>query len=529
MNSAIARWAGGVLAASQLLTCGQERAAAAPIAPIKAPFDMPQLQRPVFPERSFNITDYGANGDGTTKNTDAFRKAIAACHAAGGGTVLVPRGKWFTGAIHFKSNVNLHLQEGAEIHFSDEPSDYLPPVFVRYAGRECWNYSPLLYARDCINIAVTGRGSLYGHGQRWWQWSGMGRKTALEVQTYKRQEEMVSAKVPVAERIMPNGQQEGFRPQLIQPINCTNVLLEGFTIAQPGPFWTVQFAYCENVIARELNIQTRGGPNTDGFDLDSTRNALIEDCLINAGDDCICLKSGMDEDGRRVGRPTENIVVRNCRTRSGHGGVVIGSDMSGGVRNVWAHDCDFSGTEKGIRMKTMRGRGGVVENLYFENLTMNGVGDGIHITTFYHSTPVEAVSERTPTFRNIHISNITAHSVKKSTISVTGLPERSVTGLVLENITMDGASGAQFTDAEDLKLVNVRLTPAKGPVFALRNVAAMSLEKSPSPKGASLFLNVNGERTKNLRLQDCDYSGATQGITFGKEVPAQTRGELPTS
>ena len=531
MNTAIAQWTVGILAAGRLLASDQQPAPAAPIAPIQAPFDMPQPQRPVFPNRTFNFTDYGAMADGTTKNTDAFRKAITACNAAGGGTVSVPKGKWLTGAVHLMSNVNLRLEEGAEIHFSDDPKDYLPAVLVRYAGIECVNYSPLFYARDCTNIAITGRGSVYGHGQKWWLWSKRGtgpdnRGTASEAQTFKRLDQMVGEKVPAADRIMPTATDEGFRPQFIQPLNCTNVLLEGFTIAAPGPFWTVQFVYCQNVIARELTVRTQGGPNTDGINVDSSRNVLIEDNLIDAGDDCICLKSGRDADGRRVARPTENVVVRNCKTLSGHGGVVIGSETAGGLRNVWAHDCDFTGTNIGIRIKTMRGRGGLVENLHFQDLTMNRVDYGIHITMFYHQTPAEPVSERTPTFRNFHFKNITAHDVKRGAVSVTGLPERPVADVVLENLTMDGAAGGQFTDVEDLKCVNVRLTPASGPVMALRDAAGVLFERSPSPKGASVFLEVKGERTKNIRLQDCDFSGAKEGITFGKDVPAETKAKL---
>lgn len=508
----------------------QQRQAGVPdaIAPVKAPFPMPDLQRPVFPDRSFSIADFGALADGTFKNTGAFRKAIDACNAAGGGRVVVPPGQWLTGPIHLKSNVNLHLAEGAEIHFSDDPQDYLPPVMVRYAGIECYNYSPLIYAIDCFNIAITGRGSVHGHGQKWWQWSTKGTGTGTEVETFKRQQKMVDAEVPVAARIMPVGDQHGFRPQFIQPIRCTNVLLEGITIAAPGPFWTVQFLYCENVIARGLIIHTRGGPNTDGINVDSTRNVLIEDNLIDAGDDCICLKSGRDEDGRRVARPTENVVVRNCKTLSGHGGVVIGSEMSGDVRNVWAHDCDFTGTNIGIRIKTMRGRGGVVENLFFQDITMNKVDYGLHMTAFYHATPAEPVSERTPTLRGVHLKNIIAHDVKRNVISVTGLPERPVAGLLLENLTIDGAAGAQFTDVADVKLADVRLTPAKGPVFALRDAADVLIERSPGPKGASLFLDVQGGRTKNVRLMDCDYSGARQGIVCGRDVPADAKAQLVT-
>ncbi|MEI7910328.1 MAG: glycoside hydrolase family 28 protein [Verrucomicrobiota bacterium] len=531
MNSAILPWTAGILTATQLLASEAQPAPPPPIAPIQAPFDMPRLQRPVFPDRSFKLTDYGAMADGTTKNTEAFRKAITACNAAGGGKVIVPPGKWLTGAVHLMSNVNLHLEEGAEIHFSDGPKDYLPAVMVRYAGNECMNYSPLIYARDCSNIAITGRGAVYGHGQKWWLWSKRGtgpenRGTGDESKTFKRLDQMISEKVPTAERLMPTATEEGFRPQFIQPIHCTNVLLDGITIAAPGPFWTVQFVYCQNVLARDLTIRTRGGPNTDGINVDSSRNVLIEDNRIDAGDDCICLKSGKDADGRRVGRPTENVVVRNCKTLAGHGGVVIGSETAGGLRNVWAHDCDFTGTDIGIRIKTMRGRGGIVENLYFQDLTMNRVDYGIHITMFYHPTPAEPISERTPTFRNFHFKNITAHEVKRGAISVTGLPERPVAGLVFENLMIDGAAGGQFTDAEDIKCANVRITPASGPVLAIRNTSGVLLERTPSPKGAGVFLELKGGRTKNIRLQDCDYAGAKVGVTFGKDVPAETKEKL---
>ncbi len=286
-----------VLAAKEEQTVTVDRKAPAEIEKINAPFKMPQLKRPEFQDKTFNIRNYGAKDDGKTKNTTAFKNAIEACTAAGGGKVLVPAGKWLTGAIHLKSNVNLHFEEGAELHFSDKPEDYLPVVFTRWAGFEVTNYSPLIYAYNCENIAITGPGKLFGHGKKWWPWVSKEPKTAQHIY-----EDMVLKNVP-AEKRRFGSPDVGLRPQFISPTQCKNVLLEGFTIAEAGPFWTIQVLYCENVIARDLHLETVGGPNNDGLNLDSCKNALVEYCYFDTGDDCIALKSGINEDGRRVGRP----------------------------------------------------------------------------------------------------------------------------------------------------------------------------------------------------------------------------------
>ena len=435
------------------------------IVPIEAPFDMPDLQRPVFPDRTFNVVNYGAKCDGTTKNTKAFNKAITACHKAGGGKVLIPEGKWLTGAIHLKSNVNLHMSKGTEIHFSDDPGDYLPVVFTRWAGYEVMNYSPLIYANGCENIAITGPGKLFGHGKKWWSW----QKGLDEIKVVFPKLQAFAVKgIPPKERVFGNPE-VGLRPQFISPINCRNVLLEGFTIAEPGPFWTIHFVYCQNVIARELTLHTKGGPNTDGINLDSTRYALIENCKLDVGDDAVCLKSGINEDGRRVGRPTENIVVRNIVARNCHGGIVIGSEMSGGVRNVLAHDCLFDGSDIGIRLKSNAARGGVVENITYRNITMRNIKrEAIRVNTNYSAWGAAKKETYYPTFRNITLKDITCNGAGTA-VNMKGTSHLPIKNVMFENVSMKTKRGMQFNWIHGLKLVNITNMPESGEPISFLN------------------------------------------------------------
>ena len=456
---------GGAAAASPA------RALPAAIAPIEAPFTMPQLQRPVFPDRTFPITAFGAKGDGGTKNTKAFAEAIAACHAAGGGRVVVPAGKWLTGAIHLKSNVNLHMLEGAEIHFSDDPADYLPVVFTRWAGFEVINYSPLIYAHECENIAITGPGRLYGHGEKWWPWA---KRLDEGKVVFPGLQAQVERGTPASERIYGDPD-KGLRPQFICPINCRNVLLEGFTIAEAGPFWTIHLVYCENVIARGLTILTKqkpGGlkqPNTDGLNLDSSRNVLVEYCFFDVGDDAVCLKSGINEDGRRVGRPTENVVVRHVTANWCHGGIVIGSEMSGGVRNVLAHDCRFEGSNVGIRLKSNAARGGVVENIHYRDITMRDIKtDAIQLITDYTAWGAAGKAAHHPTFRNITFRNVTCDSARRAAI-VQATAHKPVQNLLLENVSITAKSGLHFEWVQGLKLRNVTSKPAAGEPISFKH------------------------------------------------------------
>ncbi|MFW5944578.1 MAG: glycoside hydrolase family 28 protein, partial [Bacteroidota bacterium] len=382
------------------------------IVPIEAPFDIPDLKRPQFPDNTFSIKDYGAEMviNSKNKNTEAIHKAIEAANKAGGGKVVIPGGEWWIVAIHLKSNVNLHMQEGAEIHFSDEPEDYLPVVFTRWAGIEVMNYSPFIYANGCENIAVTGPGKLYGHGQTWWSWEDRQSKTAWHIY-----EEQVLEEVPAKNRVYGTPE-AGLRPQFISPVNCRNVLLEGFTIAQPGPFWTIHLVYCENIIVRGLTIHTTGGPNLDGINLDSSCDALIEHCQLETGDNPVTLKSGINEDGWRVGKPTENVVVRHNIGLNCPSGVAIGSEMSGGVRNILVHDWFSDGGGMGIRMKSNSARGGFVENIYYRNIKMENLSkEAIIIETDYGAWMSSSKENAYPVFRDIFIEDVVCDGAKVAT------------------------------------------------------------------------------------------------------------------
>lgn len=418
------------------------------IEPIQAPFEMPLLTKPEFPDRVFDIRDFGAKPDGQTKNTEAINSAIAACSQAGGGKVEIPPGTWLTGAIHLQSNVNLHLAPAATLRFSDDPNDYLPVVFTRWAGFECYNYSPLIYACDCHHIAITGEGKLDGNGKAWWPWFERQETTARRMYT-----EQILKDLP-PERRQYGTVEDGLRPQFIAPIRCTDVLLEGFEIEQPGPFWTIDLTYCDRVIVRKLRVHTVGGPNTDGINVDSCRNVLIEYCFLETGDDCVCMKSGMNEDGWRVGRPTENVVVRYIRTGKGHGGAVFGSDTSGGIRNVYVHSCVFDGTDVGVRLKSTRGRGGGVDSIWIENIHMkNIVREAITINMAYRAW-MGTTEGKAPSFSNLTFRNISCDAADRA-VELSGLPESAIHGVRFENVRLRAPKGITADYVTGLTMQNV--------------------------------------------------------------------------
>jgi polygalacturonase len=414
-----------------------------------------RVEAPTFPDRDFSIRDYGARDygargdgardDGVTDCKSAFAQAIAACHEAGGGRVVVPAGNWLTnGPIHLLSNVNLHIDSKATIRFSTEPDDYLPNVFTRFEGTEVMNYSPLIYAFEQENIAITGGGTVDGQasGENWWRWKGRwgGDIEHGWQQGDPDQAAAIAKLIAMADQGVPTIEREFgpgslLRSSFVQPYRCKNVLIEGITVKN-SPMWCVHPVLCENVTVRGITVDSHG-PNNDGCNPESCRYVIIEECLFNTGDDCIAIKSGRNTDGRRLAAPSEYYLIRNCQMKDGHGGVVLGSEMSGGVRNIFVENCrmDSPHLERAIRLKSNSLRGGYLENLFVRNIEVGEVSDAvIRINLLYDRDR----GEHYPAVRNIHISNVTA---KKSNypLYLMGIPERPIENVVLENCTFAGA------------------------------------------------------------------------------------------
>jgi polygalacturonase len=438
------------------------------------PFDMPVVEAPSFPDRVLDVRDYGAVDDGSTLNTQAFRQAVEACHIMGGGVVWVPAGIWLTGPIHLRSNVNLRPEKDALVRFSAQPADYLPVVFTRWEGVECFNYSPFIYAHDCENIAVTGEGAFDGQGEAWWHWKKLQQAAA------KTLYDAEFDGIPVEKRIYGT-EEAALRPQFLQAIDCRNVLIEGVTFRN-GPMWTLHPVYCQDVLVRNVTVDTRG-PNNDGLNPDSCLNVVVEDCSFSTGDDCIAINSGMNEDGWRVARPCENIVVRNCHMSEGHGAVAIGSGMSGGVRNVHVSDCRFTGGDQGIRLKSMRGRGGFVENVYFENIYMADLRrEAIVLNMFYGSSTAASRSDAAPVFRNIYIRDVTCESAGVA-VAIRGLPEQPIEHVVLEDLHLNAVEGIRCQDADDLTFNDVSGIVEEEPPFGCSNVMRLHVTNMALEQG----------------------------------------------
>jgi polygalacturonase len=387
------------------------RRAAAPTGWDLVPEILERIHPPVFPARDFDISAFGAVGDGKTDCTDAFRRTIAACHAAGGGRVIVPRGRWLSGPIHLRSRVNLHVLRDSTIAFQQDPSHYLPAVFTRWEGVELMGYSPLVYALDQTDVAVTGEGTLDGQADNahWWSWKGnpaFGWVEGAPQQKPARDRlfQMAERGVPVAERVFGDG--DYLRPQFIQPYRCRNVLIEGITIRN-SPMWEIHPVLCQNVTVRRVTIVTHG-PNNDGCDPESCRDVLIERCHFDTGDDCIAIKSGRNADGRRLATASENIIVRNCRMKDGHGGVTIGSEISGGARNTFTEQCqmDSPNLERALRFKNNAARGGVIEHVYMRDVTVGEVSRAVLAIDFHYEEGRNGAY--TPVTRNVEMRNVTS-------------------------------------------------------------------------------------------------------------------------
>jgi polygalacturonase len=419
----------------------------------------------------YNILDYGARNDGSASATAAIRSAIQAAKAAGGGTVFVPAGKYVTGPIELVSNLILEIDAGAVLRF-EASRDGLSYTKGRLEGTECLTPVPLIGGHDLENVTIRGRGTITTDNAQW--------------MNLTRQPEAVAARnvwmnilktLDMKQPVPPEDFQKAapsLRPSFIRTMESKNILIEGIHIVGSS-MWVIHILYSQQVVIRDVTIETFPGANTDGMDIDSSQDVLISNCYLDTGDDAICLKSGKDADGLRVNRPTANVAITNCTVHHGHGAVVLGSETSGGFHNIVASNIVCQGTEKGVRIKSTRGRGGVIENVRFDHWTMDSVAEAINVTNYYTRGPEEPVSQRTPVFRNIAISNMTINH-SPLTINIEGLPEMPVTGLQINNVIATGKVGMRAHDTLAMELHNVQVNPEVGPAFLVRDSKELELD-----------------------------------------------------
>ncbi|PHN01640.1 glycoside hydrolase family 28 protein [Flavilitoribacter nigricans] len=417
-----------------------------------------EINPPEFRDATYDITEFGATADSDEDALPAIKAAIEACVAEGGGQVLIPPGNYVVnGPIHLRSNINLHVAEGANVKFSTEPSDYLPVVMTRWEGVECYNYSALIYAYEQENIAITGTGTLDGQAseENWWPWCGKGygheegMPSQMDDHSRPKLYGWNDREVPVEERILGEGSY--LRPNFIQPYKCKNILIDGPTLRN-SPMWVMNPVLSENVTIQNVTVISHG-PNSDGCDPESCKNVLIKNCFFDTGDDCIALKSGRNQDGRNIGRPIENVIVQGCEMKDGHGGVVIGSEVSGGARNIYAENCtmDSPNLDRAIRVKTNKIRGGTIENLFFRNITVGEVKEAVVRINMRYAIFSDATQEYIPEINNIYVENVTSKKSKYGVLIDGYSDEHPVKGLHLKNCRFDGvADGNKIEYATDL-------------------------------------------------------------------------------
>lgn len=426
----------------------------------EVPKILARIKPPVFPKHDFVITKFGAKAGIQNDSTAAIGKAIDACSKAGGGRVVVPAGEFLTGAVHLKSNVNLHISKGATLKFSTDEKAYLPIVFTRWEGMELMSYSPFIYAFEQSNIAITGEGTLDGQSgpEGFWKWHGnqkYGWKEGMPNQKAARAKlyQMMEKGTPVSERVFGPGSY--LRPQFIQPYRCKNILIEGVKIIN-SPMWEIHPVLSENITVRNVWISSHG-PNNDGCDPESCKDVLVENCYFDTGDDCIAIKSGRNEDGRRIGVPTENMIVRGCEMKDGHGGVTIGSEISGGVRNVFAENCkmDSPNLDHALRVKNNAARGGLLENFYFRNITIGQVAHAVVTIDFNYEEG--AKGKYTPVMRNYVVENVRSGK-SEFAVDLQGLDKAPIVNVQMKRMTFDNvAKGSIIKNVDGIKLDNVKV------------------------------------------------------------------------
>ncbi|WP_302284671.1 glycoside hydrolase family 28 protein [Bacteroides clarus] len=465
------------------------------------PFDMPVVQRPSFPDYQVDIRDFGAKADGETLNTEAINNAIKAVSEKGGGKVIIPEGLWLTGPVVLQNNVNLHVEKNALVLFSGD-ADLYPLVRTSFEGLDMLRCQSPVSAMNAENIAITGHGVLDGSGDSWrpvkrnkmtdGQWKSLLKSGGVVDESGKvwyPNEGALKASILTGskeKREISDSEWEGMkrwlRPVLLSIVKSKRVLLEGVTFRN-SPSWCLHPLSCEDLTLNGVKVFNPWySQNGDALDVESCKNVVVTNSLFDAGDDAICIKSGKDADGRRRGEPCENVLVKNNTVLHGHGGFVVGSEMSGGVRNVYVADCTFIGTDVGLRFKSTRGRGGVVENVYVDNINMINIPGDALIADLYYAVkdapgaPVPAVTEETPSFKNIHISNISCKGAGRA-MFLNGLPEMPIENFSVRNMRItDAQKGAFINKVAGVTLENIEIETADNTYLQVENTTNITID-----------------------------------------------------
>ena len=510
-------------------------------------FSQPVVQQTSFKRDSFYITKFGARNDGLYLNTISINNAIDECSEKGGGVVVIPPGLWLTGPLVLKSNVNLHLQKNALLQFTDDLTQY-KLVAGNWEGLpQMRNQSPVS-ATNAENIAITGYGIIDGNGDAWRmvkkdkltasQWKSLlasgGVLNEDKKIWYPSEKSLTGSKLKNPGVISADKTPEFYetlkdflRPNLLVLTRCKKILLEGVTF-QNSPAWCLHPLMSENLTVRNITVKNPWyAQNGDGIDIESCKNVLIENSVFDVGDDGICIKSGRDAEGRKRAMPTQDVVIRNCTVYAAHGGFVIGSEMSGGAKNIYVEDCTFIGTDIGLRFKTTRGRGGIVENIFIKNIAMKDIiGEAILFDMYYAAQdPVPLagekrepprieelpVTEETPQFRNIHIRNVICNGAARA-IFIRGLPEMNVKNIVLEDMVLQAEEGLDMTEGSHITIKNVKLiTKETNPVMNIHNSRHITLNKI-GYRNADVLLNVTGEKSKDIQLSETDRTKSKKAV-----------------
>ena len=517
-------------------------------------FNMPVIPEPSFPDYSVSITECGAVGDGQTLNTLAIAAAINKVTAKGGGRVVIPRGLWLTGPIILKNNINLSIEEGALVIFSPNKELY-PLIETSFEGNNTVRCTSPIYGKDLENIAITGKGVFDGTGEVWRpvkkekvtdsQWKDLIKsggvtsndgKIWYPSKSYLEGQNLSEVNVPTQLTKLEDFEKikDFLRPVMVSLINCKKILIDGPTF-QNSPAWCLHPLMCEDLIIRNVTVKNPWfSQNGDGLDIESCKNTLVYDSNFDVGDDAICIKSGKDEDGRKRARPTQNLVIKNCIVYHGHGGVTIGSEMSGGVENLSVSGCTFIGTDVGLRFKSNRGRGGVVKNLFFSNINMINIPtQAISFNMYYAglsasemiaegsngitaAIELPLVTQETPQFKNISMKNITCKGAAQA-IYLEGLPELNLENLTLENIDIEADKGLECHDVTGLIIKGLRLNTRKLPSIKILNGMNIDIEKLDVPESQNQVIDIKGTNSKNITIRSIKSLNESK-VLIGKEV-----------